>query len=116
MTVNSVVGGGIRNPDDAMIIAERARSLGFSTTVGIIHDGLGGELAPLEETERTILDELVALGRSTFDFATTTGFKRTWRMGAQRLALRRGSAVTSMSARTASSTGARSSAGIRASH
>ena len=44
VVVNSVVGGGIRNPDDALTVAERARDLGFSTTVGIIHDGTGGLL------------------------------------------------------------------------
>ena len=43
VTVNSVVGGGIRNPEDALNIAQRARELGFSTTVGIIHDGSGGD-------------------------------------------------------------------------
>src|SRR5262245_3013146 len=51
VTVNSVVGGGIRNPDDAVTIAERARSLGFSTTVGIIHD-THGELRSLDPTQR----------------------------------------------------------------
>jgi MoaA/NifB/PqqE/SkfB family radical SAM enzyme len=75
VTVNSVVGGGIRNPDDAKVIAERARSLGLSTTVGIIHDARG-ELAPLKEHERTILDELVALGGSTFDVATYNRFQK----------------------------------------
>jgi hypothetical protein len=39
VTVNSVVGGGIRNPGDALTVVQRARELGFSTTVGIIHDG-----------------------------------------------------------------------------
>ena len=43
VTINSVVGSAIRNPDDALTIAQRARALGFSTTVGIIHDG-GGQL------------------------------------------------------------------------
>lgn len=75
VTVNSVVGGGIRNPDDAKVIAERARSLGLSTTVGVIHD-TRGELAPLKEAERTILDELVALGGSTFDVATYNRFQK----------------------------------------
>ena len=62
VTVNSVVGGGIRNPDDAAVIAKRARSLGFSTTVGIIHD-TRGELRSLDETQRRILEELVAARR-----------------------------------------------------
>ena len=51
VTVNSVVGGGIRNPDDALIITRRARELGLSTTVGIIHDH-SGQLKPLDEHQR----------------------------------------------------------------
>lgn len=75
VTVNSVVGGGIRNADDAVVIAQRARSLGFSTTAGIIHDGRG-ELRSLDETQRRILDELVALGGSTLDVATYNRFQK----------------------------------------
>ena len=33
VTVNSVVGGGIRNPDDALTVAQRTRVLGFSRCV-----------------------------------------------------------------------------------
>jgi len=66
---------GIRNPDDAKVIAERARSLGLSTTVGVIHD-TRGELGTLNETERSILDALVALGGSTFDVATYNRFQK----------------------------------------
>ena len=55
VAVNSVVGGGIRHPDDAVVIARRARELGFSTTVGIIHTG-HGELRALDDGQRSILD------------------------------------------------------------
>ena len=75
VTVNSVVGGGIRNPDDALIITRRARGLGFSTTVGIIHDGCGG-LLELGERQRAIVEEAVAAGRSAFDFANYNRFQR----------------------------------------
>ena len=75
VTVNSVVGGGIRNPDDAAVIAKRARALGFSTTVGIIHDGRGG-LRPLDPAHRDVLDELIALGGSTFDLANYNRFQK----------------------------------------
>jgi MoaA/NifB/PqqE/SkfB family radical SAM enzyme len=75
VTVNSVVGGGIRNPEDAVTIAKRARSLGFSTTAGIIHDG-HGELLPMDQAQRTILDELVALGGSAFNFANYNRFQK----------------------------------------
>jgi MoaA/NifB/PqqE/SkfB family radical SAM enzyme len=75
VTVNSVVGAGIRNPEDALTIAQRARSLGFSTTVGIIHDGTG-RLLILDEPQRLILERVVALGKSVFDFANYNRFQR----------------------------------------
>jgi hypothetical protein len=75
VTVNSVVGGGVRNPDDALIIARRARALGFATTVGIIHDG-HGQLRPLDERQRANLDAIVALGKSTFDFSNYNRFQK----------------------------------------
>src|SRR5258708_18896327 len=49
VNINSVVGGGIKNPQDALTIGHRALELGFTSTIGIIHDGsrqlkpLGGE-------------------------------------------------------------------------
>lgn len=89
VTVNAVVGGGIRHPEDAVTIARRARALGFSTTVGIIHDG-HGRLRPLDERQRAILEEVVAVGKSTFDFANYNRFQKNlanaepneWRCGA----------------------------------
>src|ERR1041384_5400923 len=53
VNINSVVGGGIRHPKDALVIGRRALELGFSSTVGIIHDG-GGQLQPLGEVERDV--------------------------------------------------------------
>ena len=38
VNINSVVGGGIHNPQDAIVVAKRAVELGFTSTVGIIHD------------------------------------------------------------------------------
>src|SRR5258707_14703713 len=38
VNINSVIGGGIKTPDDALVIARRAVEIGFSSTVGIIHD------------------------------------------------------------------------------
>ncbi len=35
VNINSVVGGGVRNPQDALTIGKRAIELGFSSTVGI---------------------------------------------------------------------------------
>jgi len=75
VTVNSVVGGGIANGDDGLVVAERARSLGFSSTVGIIHDGTG-QLKALDRRLRDVLERIVALGSSTFDFANYNRFQK----------------------------------------
>src|SRR5260221_13644304 len=53
VNINSVVGGGIRNPQDALAIGKRALQLGFTSTVGIIHDG-DGQLNPLRDAEREV--------------------------------------------------------------
>src|SRR5205807_10648030 len=50
VNINSVVGGGIRHPHDALVTGRRAVELGFSSTVGIIHDG-DGQLRPLTAEE-----------------------------------------------------------------
>ena len=53
VNINSVVGGGIRNPNDALVIGKRALELGFESTIGIIHDG-DGQLKPLTEDEARV--------------------------------------------------------------
>ena len=57
VNINSVVGGGTRNPEDARTIFRRARALGFSTSIGIIHDG-SGQLKPLGGDARKVFDEV----------------------------------------------------------
>ena len=59
VNINSVLGGGIRNPEDARTINNRARQLGFSTSVGIIHDG-AGRLKPLGAAERAVYNDVSA--------------------------------------------------------
>jgi MoaA/NifB/PqqE/SkfB family radical SAM enzyme len=59
VNINSVLGGGIKNPEDARTINTRARQLGFSTSIGIIHDG-SGRLKPLGSAERKVYDEVSA--------------------------------------------------------
>src|SRR5271165_1091980 len=53
VNINSVVGGGTRNPHDALVIGRRAVQLGFTSTIGIIHDG-DGQLQPLSDEEREV--------------------------------------------------------------
>src|ERR1700750_1056625 len=57
VNINSVVGGGIKNPQDALTIGRRAIELGFTSTIGIIHDG-DGQLKPLGDNERRVWEEM----------------------------------------------------------
>ena len=57
ININSVVGGGIRNPKEALIIGRRAIELGFTSTIGIIHDG-DGQLKPLKPEEAKVYEEM----------------------------------------------------------
>ncbi|HYE64347.1 MAG TPA: radical SAM protein [Pyrinomonadaceae bacterium] len=61
ININSVIGGGIKTPEDALVIARRAVELGFSSTVGVIHDSMG-ILKPLSEKEKRIFHEVKKLG------------------------------------------------------
>src|SRR5712691_4477939 len=65
VNINSVVGGGIRNPNDALTIGRRALALGLTSTVGIIHDG-GGQLQPLNLEEREIYRQMKAMGKASY--------------------------------------------------
>ncbi|HMG35192.1 MAG TPA: radical SAM protein [Blastocatellia bacterium] len=62
VNINSVIGGGVKTPEDALTIGRRAVELGFSTSLGIIHDGLG-TLKPLKGIERDIYFHMRRLGK-----------------------------------------------------
>jgi MoaA/NifB/PqqE/SkfB family radical SAM enzyme len=65
VNINSVLGSGIRNPEDALHVAHRAVELGFTSTVGLIHDN-SGQLQPLGTREREIFEEIMSLGKRSF--------------------------------------------------
>lgn len=65
VNINSVVGGGIHNPHDALVVGRRARQLGFTSTVGIIHDG-DGQLRPLADQEREVFLKMKQMERSNY--------------------------------------------------
>ena len=65
VNINSVVGGGIHNPHDAIVVAERAVELGFTSTVGIIHDS-DGQLQPLLESEQEIYLKVRDMGKKNY--------------------------------------------------
>jgi MoaA/NifB/PqqE/SkfB family radical SAM enzyme len=63
--INSVLGGGISTPEDALIVGKRAMELGFTSTVGIIHDG-DGQLRPLADREREVFLEMKKFEKKHF--------------------------------------------------
>jgi MoaA/NifB/PqqE/SkfB family radical SAM enzyme len=81
VTVNAVVGGGTSSAEDALVIARRARALGFQSTIGIIH-GPGGRLQPLSDLERQVLAEAERLERPLFSFDRYNRFQETLAAGA----------------------------------
>jgi MoaA/NifB/PqqE/SkfB family radical SAM enzyme len=65
VNINSVLGGGIHTPEDALIVGKRAMELGFTSTVGIIHDG-DGQLRPLAAREREVFLEMKKFEKKHF--------------------------------------------------
>lgn len=65
VNINSVVGGGIKTPEDAYTIAVRAHELGLSSTVGIIHDG-SGQLRSLSPVERDVFHRIRHLSKTSY--------------------------------------------------
>jgi hypothetical protein len=65
VNINSVLGGGIHNPEDALVVGKRAMELGFTSTVGIIHDG-DGQLRPLATREREVFLEMKKFEKKHF--------------------------------------------------
>ncbi len=65
VNINSVLGGGIHNPEDALVVGKRALELSFTSTVGIIHDG-DGQLRPIGERERAVFSEMRKFEKKNF--------------------------------------------------
>ncbi len=65
VNINSVVGGGVRHPEDALTIGRRAIALGFTSTVGIVHDRRG-QLRPLTEEEVSVFEALMRFDKRNY--------------------------------------------------
>ncbi|HEV2988804.1 MAG TPA: radical SAM protein [Candidatus Angelobacter sp.] len=65
VNINSVIGAGVKNQWDAVTIGKRAVELGFTSTVGIIHDGTG-QLRPLDAEAQRIFQEMKKLGKHSY--------------------------------------------------
>jgi MoaA/NifB/PqqE/SkfB family radical SAM enzyme len=74
VSINSVLGSGVKRPADALVIARRALELGFGTSVGVIHDG-SGQMAPLDAEARLVYDRISTLGRSFYSHAHDSLFQ-----------------------------------------
>jgi MoaA/NifB/PqqE/SkfB family radical SAM enzyme len=84
VNINSVVGGGFKDPNDALVIGRRALELGFESTIGIIHDG-DGQLKPLKPDEAKVYFEMTNRKKTNyaqfdaFQEAIVQGRENDWR-------------------------------------
>ena len=75
VNINSVIGTS-EKPEDAAVVASRAKQLGMATTVGIVHDQTG-QLRPLSERERQVYQQIVETGGKSFStFAYYNQFQK----------------------------------------
>ncbi len=65
VNINSVLGSPVRKPDDALVVARRALELGFTSTVGILHDH-GGQLQPLGDHQRELYAQIMQMGKRSY--------------------------------------------------
>lgn len=65
VNINSVIGGGIKNPEDAEVVTRRAIQLGFASSLGIIHDG-HGSMKPLTRREELVYREIKDYGTQSY--------------------------------------------------
>jgi MoaA/NifB/PqqE/SkfB family radical SAM enzyme len=84
VNINSVLGSGVKNPEDAATVAHRALALGFTSTIGVLHDH-NGQLKPLGVKETEIFERVMALGKrsyarfNTFQHNIASGKPNQWR-------------------------------------
>jgi MoaA/NifB/PqqE/SkfB family radical SAM enzyme len=75
VNINTVVGNGIGRPADALVIAKRARTFGFGTSVGVIHDG-DGQIVPLDAERQRVHASVANLGRGFYSHAHDELFQK----------------------------------------
>ena len=60
VNVNSVVGSLVDTPEDALVVTRHALDLGFSSTVGLVHNG-SGRLQPLSDRQQSVYQQIERL-------------------------------------------------------
>jgi MoaA/NifB/PqqE/SkfB family radical SAM enzyme len=74
VTINSVLGP-VSQAEDALQIARRARELGFTATVGLLHDS-HGQAWPLTRRQSEVYEQVLKWSASLFSFAHYDSFQR----------------------------------------
>ena len=80
VNINSVLGGELSSPDDALTIAKRAIELGLTATVGLIHNRQG-RLLPLTPEQRRAYTAISALTASFYTVQKQNDFQRNLALG-----------------------------------
>jgi MoaA/NifB/PqqE/SkfB family radical SAM enzyme len=80
VNINSVLGGSLGNPGDALTIAKRAIELGLTTTVGLIHDG-EGRVTPLTPEQLRVYTEIATLAAPFYTVQNQNDFQRNLAFG-----------------------------------
>ena len=75
ININTVLGAAVGEPEDALTIASRGLAAGFTTSVGLIHDGRG-QVAPLTDRHREVYDAILGLTRRFYSHAHDHAFQR----------------------------------------
>jgi len=65
VNINSVVGAGAPDPEDALRVARRATELGFTSTVGIVHDSRG-QVRPLGPADKRVYLEIKQFSKRNY--------------------------------------------------
>jgi len=65
VNINSVLGSAVRFPEDALTVARRALQLGFTSTVGILHDH-EGQFRPLNSQQQELFHTIMSLGKRSY--------------------------------------------------
>jgi MoaA/NifB/PqqE/SkfB family radical SAM enzyme len=75
VNINTVLGAGVEKPEDALIVARRAVELGFSSTVGLVHDH-SGQLRALDQRHEEIYQALVNMDDRFFSYMQANRFQK----------------------------------------
>ena len=89
VNINSVLGGALSDPNDALAVARRATELGLTATVGLIHDGQGS-LVPLTPPQYEVYEQIASMtapfysvqNQNDFQHNLARGRPNDWQCGA----------------------------------